>query len=103
MTETTDRIANADRAEAALQQFLRPAFETARQEYAHSLAIIGAKPMSIETMAGITNLSIALKVLNELQQQIEMIVIDGKVAHADMDRAQRMSTLTTEAQRWAKY
>lgn len=97
------RMAEAEAAELALQRFLRPAFDICRAEYTKNLMTIGAQPMSQATLAGITNLSVALKVLAEAQEQIETIVADGKVAKDGAERASRMAQLTNEQRKWAGY
>lgn len=103
MTEETLRMARADQAEAALAQYLRPAFNVAHADYLQKLAEIAARPLNADMRAAMEKLALGLKVLAEVRGQIEALVIDGDVARADVKRADKLAGLTTEQKWWASW
>lgn len=103
MTEETLRMARADQAEAALAQYLRPAFNVAHADYLQKLAEIAAKPLTNDIRAAMEKLALGLKVLKEVRGQVEALVIDGEVARADVKRADHLAGLTTEQKWWASW
>ena len=103
MSDEALRMARAEQAEQALNQFLGPAFDVCRAEYMEKLAAIAAKPLSNDLRAGMEKLALAVKVIDEVRAQITGVVADGRFARADKDRARRIVELPTEKRRWANY
>jgi|SRR6478752_1817437 len=103
MTDEALRMARAEQANQALQQFLVPAFDVARAEYLEKLAAIAAKPLTADLRAGMEKLALGVKVIDEVRAQIESLVGDGKFAQADANRARRIAELPTEKRRWANF
>jgi hypothetical protein len=95
MTDTAVRMTEARAAQDALDQFLSPAFEVVRRDYAEKLMSIAAKPLTNDGRAAIEKLALAVKVVDEVKRQIEGIVNDGKVAEGEREHASRISKIPT--------
>lgn len=102
MTDVSDaeRIARGLRAEAALKEFLNPAFDFVIAEYMRKLTSIASEqPWEA---AKITKLAMAAKIAEEVRQQVQGLVADGQVAAASRQQAEAVARLPVERRRiWA--
>jgi hypothetical protein len=103
MTDPTTRLAEAESAKAAYERFVGPAIGVIREDYTKKLASIAVQPMEGRVLAGVQNLSLALRVLNEVEGQLRALIADAAVARADMDRAGAIARMSPEARRYAEY
>jgi hypothetical protein len=103
MNDNALRMAEAEAADEAMKRFLRPAFTVVRDEYINRLRAAALKDLSLGAFTNMTNLSVALKVMDEVQAQLEALIADGKVAADDAGRASRIAAMSPEAVKWARY
>lgn len=103
MSEEALRIARAEQARHALDQFLTPAFEQVRADYLEKLAEIAAKPLTNDLRAAMEKLAVGVKVIDQVRAQITPLVIDGEIARIDNNRASDLANMTTEKRRWAQF
>lgn len=104
MSDAAYRMARADRAQKAHEEFVAPALKVIRDEYLAKLAEIAAKhPMRGEPLAMVEKLSTALKIVDQIEVQIATLIRDGEVAKAEADRAGNIARLSTEQRRYASY
>lgn len=89
-----ERAQRGLRAEAALKEFLSPAFGVAYAEYMARMAeIAAAQPW--ET-AKISKLATAARVVREVEAQIISLVRDGEAARAEMTRQRKIESIPEE-------
>jgi hypothetical protein len=101
MTDTATRAAEANRAQAALDEFLTPAFDVVIASYLQRMTeIAGKEPWEAKK---ITSLASAVKIAEAVRGQIRAIVSDGDVARVDMKRAQQIEDMPTEKRRLFGY
>jgi len=100
MSDESLRLARAEQADAAMKQFLSPAFDVVRAEYLEKLGEIAAKPLTADMRAGMEKLALAVKVVDVVRAQLTSLIMDGKIAHADLRRADKIASLPTEKRRW---
>ena len=91
MTTGTDRLAAAERAEQALSEYLRPAFQTVEAAYVDKLTNLAAEtPWETDK---ITKLAMALKIMRTAQAQIEALATGGAAIEAQMDYARQIEKI----------
>lgn len=100
MSDESLRMARAEQADAAMKQFLSPAFDVVRAEYLEKLAAIAAKPLTADMRAGMEKLALAVKVVDEVRAQLTGLVMDGRIAQADTARAAQIAALPVEKRCW---
>jgi uncharacterized membrane protein (UPF0127 family) len=98
MSSDFERIDRGQRAEAALKEFLDPAFDVIIADYTRRVMSIAAET-PWET-AKITKLSAAVKIAETARQQIRELVADGFVAGESLKQMRQMERLTTEQRKW---
>ncbi|ANC85455.1 hypothetical protein [Sphingomonas sp. NIC1] len=103
MSEALTRIAEAEAAKLAWDRFVAPALATLRADYMAKLTDEAVKPMEGRALTAVQNLSIALRVTREVENQIHSIMMDGKAAQAELTRAGDIARLEPEARRYARY
>lgn len=104
MSDETARLARAERADAAMQEFVGPAVATIRNEYVEKLTEIAAKhPMRGEPLAMVEKLSTALKIVDQIEIQMCTLIADGDAVKFEAARADQMARLNTEQRRYANY
>ncbi|GEM70952.1 hypothetical protein SAQ01S_07180 [Sphingomonas aquatilis NBRC 16722] len=104
MSDETARLARAERADAAMQEFVGPALATIRSEYAEKLMEIVAKhPMRGEPLAMVEKLGTALKIVDQIEIQMRALIADGDAAKFEAARADQMARLNTEQRRYVNY
>ena len=97
MTETySARIATSEQARAAMDTFVGPAFGIIRGAYIEKLATLAAQPLNNDARAGIEKLALAVKVLDEVQAQVDQVAQDGKVARDQKAYTDRIQQLPAE-------
>lgn len=103
MSDEAERMARAAQADAAMKQFLAPAFEVVRAEYLEKLAEIAAKPLTNDMRAGMEKLALAVKVVDVVRGQITSLILDGNLAQSDAKRISELDKLSPEKRRWAGF
>jgi len=89
----TERIQTAERAKAALSEFLEPAFARVEQDWAEKMIEVAASsnPRAPEI---ITRLATGVKAIRTVRGLIEGIVADGKLAEAEHQRSAQISRMS---------
>lgn len=89
----TDRITEADRAKAALADFLAPAFEAVEAEWAEKMitAAASSDPRAPEI---IQRLATGVKAIRTVRAQIEAVVMDGMLASAELQRSAQIAKMS---------
>src|SRR4051812_32411812 len=93
MTENADRIAIADQAQAAYERFLSPAFAVCREEYAAKLTKLYATVEDAKGERVRTKLALAIRVLDEVEQQIKAVIVGGDVARHEQRGVDKIASL----------
>jgi len=88
-----ERSARADRAKAALAEFLGPAFDLVEAEwYEKMVATAGSTdPRASEIIARLTS---GIKAIRTVRAQVEAVVSDGAVADAEIARQAQVDKMT---------
>jgi maltoporin len=99
VSDLTDaqRLARAEHARRAMEEFLAPAFEQARAAYAARMVEIAAT--TPWESGKITALANAVRIVDEVEAQIGAQVADGADARGKMIRADRIEALTPAKRR----
>ncbi len=89
----SERIARADRAKAALAEFLAPAFAHVEQDYSEKLITAAASvdPRAPEIIARLAN---GVKAARTARGLIEAFVMDGKMAEQELQGAAKVQRMT---------
>lgn len=96
----SQRVARGQRAQKAIEEFVGPVFAEARQEYSQRIAEVAATELHPTIRADkITTLSLAIRVLNEVENGVTAVMRDGEHARSQMIRAERIEQLTDAQQR----
>lgn len=104
MSDEANRMACAERADQAMQEFISPALATIREDYTAKLTDVAAKhPMRGEPLAMVEKLATALKIVDQIEVQMRALIADGDAAKVDASRADQMARLNTEQRRYASY
>lgn len=105
MTDLTDaqRVARGTRAKHALDEFVTPEFAYARQIYLNRMAEVAATELHPTLRADkITTLSLAVRVLDEVERGVAAVMHEGEHVRAEMIRAEKLESLTDAQQRLLK-
>ena len=88
-----ERLSRADRAKAAMVEFLEPAFTHVEQEWYEKLVHQAGQedPKMAERIHRITT---AIKSIRVVRAQIEAIVVDGAMAEAEIKRNAQVSQMS---------
>lgn len=88
-----ERLQHADRAKAALTEFLAPAFEHVEREWAEKMIATAASsdPRAAEV---IMRLATGVKAIRTVRAQIEAIVADGRLAESEMKRGAQIAQMS---------
>ena len=82
------------RANHALEEFLDPAFDVVRTEYADRLKhLCATEPWAANKIAAMAN---ATRVVEEVRKQIAYLVIDGKEAGNAIERVKTIERMSPE-------
>lgn len=92
-----ERQARGLRADAALKEFLGPAFDMIEQVYIERMAeVAAAEPWAT---GKISKLAIAYKVAQEVRGQIKWVALDGEAAAAEIRRQRKIEAIPEERRR----
>lgn len=93
MVTPSERLARADRAKAALAEFLTPAFEQVEREWAEKMITAAAStdPRAPEIIARLAN---GVKAIRTVRGQIEGVVADGALAESELKRSAQISQMS---------
>jgi hypothetical protein len=82
----------------AYEEFVGPATETIRAEYMEALTKLAAnEPWRSDK---IVKLSIAMRVIDKVAEQIKVAMANGAEASKQMDRARQIAELPAAKRRW---
>ena len=91
---TFERIERGQRAEAALKEFLDPAFDVVIADYMGRLTQIAAE--TPWDTGKIVKLAAAAKIAEAVRVQVKGLVADGELATQDLKRGRQIEGLSTE-------
>jgi hypothetical protein len=104
VTDETARLARAEQAAQAFNEFVGPALAVIREEYLAKLQdIASTQAMAGVPLAMVEKLSTAIKITNQIEIQLRALIADGDVAKAELHRAGDMARLSNEQKRYASY
>ena len=96
----TERLARAQRAEAAYTEFFEPMIDELKNVYSERLVEIANTELNRDQRADkITALSNALKILATLDNGMQAIVKDGEMAASDIAKADKIERMTKPQRR----
>lgn len=101
MSDLTDRqiVERGERAKKALEEFVTPEFTYARQRYLDRIAEVAAQELSPALrQEKITTLALAVRVLNEVEGGVALVMHQGAHTREQLIRAEKLESLT-DAQR----
>lgn len=91
------RIARAERAQAALDEFINPAFDIAAAGYMARLSeVVSAEPWATDKVKALMT---AARVLKEVRGQVASLVQDGEVAAREVIRADKIEKISPAKRR----
>ena len=94
------RIANADRAQRAWDEFFSPMFAELRSAYSERIAEVATTDLAPRSRADkITALSHALKILANLEGGMLETIRDGELAQAEQLRVEKIEQMTAPKRR----
>lgn len=103
MSDEALRMARAEQADAAIKQFLGPAFDVCRADYLEKLGEIAARPLTDANRAGMEKLALGVKVIDMVRSQIVAVIADGGLARSNKRGADRLANLSAEARWYAQW
>lgn len=99
MTEG-ERLAKAQRAESAMQEFFEPMLDELRNAYSERLVEVATTELSRDKRGDkITALSNAIKIVNTLEAGMREIIRDREVVGREMVRAEKIEQMTAPQRR----
>lgn len=89
----SERISRADRAKAAMAEFLAPAFELVEREWGEKMIAAAAStdPRAPEIIARLAN---GVKAARTVRAQIEAHIADGALAEAELKRSAQIARMS---------
>lgn len=100
MTDAKQRIAHADRAQRAWDEFFAPMIAELRSAYSERMVEVATTELNHAKRADkITALSNAVKILDTLKGGMLEAIRDGELAKEDMLRAERIEQLSPSRRR----
>lgn len=103
MTDTATARETGQRATAALEDFVRPAFTELRATYLVDMAAMAVLPMTTDNRIGFEKLAQAMRVLDSVEAQVIGLANAGKLAEQEVARENKRSQMTPEQRRYASY
>jgi hypothetical protein len=103
VTDLTEgqRVERGRRAQAAWDEFLKPALEEIRNAYGDRIVEIAATELSRDKRTDkLTALSTALRILGQVEGGLQAIIVDGQVAHQSKLRAGEIEKLSSARRRF---
>lgn len=99
MTEA-ERIARADRAKRAYEEFFEPMIDALKEEYAHRIVEVANTELSRDKRADkLTGLSIAHKIVTTLDSGMKTMIADGELAIPAKLRADKIEQMSAPQRR----
>lgn len=99
MTES-DRIARAQRAQSAMDEFVAPMLDEMETEYAARIVEVATTDLFFWTRASkLTRLSDALRMVRSIRGGMAAIITDGGIALSDKLRAERIKQMSEPSRR----
>lgn len=96
----TERLARAHRAQSAWDEFVSPMFAEMRNEYARRMVEVSNTELNRERRAdAIATLSVALKVMDNLEGGMREAIHDGEIAHQEKLRAAKIEQMSDAQQK----
>jgi hypothetical protein len=90
-----DNIARAEQAALAWARFIEPAFEVVRSDYESKLTKLYGEVGDAKSDRACTKLALGVRVLNEVQSQIQALIMNGEVEKMNRRRADAVANLPT--------
>ena len=103
MTDSLQRIAEAEQAKQAWDRYVAPALSVLRADYMAKLTENAVQPMEGRALAAVQSLSLALRVTKEVEGQMRALMLDGVQAQDDAARASKIANMGPEQRRYASY
>lgn len=99
---TREQLAERGRqAEAAWAEFVGPALESSRAEYMAALTKLAAnEPWRSDK---IVKLSIAMRVIDKIEEQMRLAMMNGTEAAKQNDRARQIAELPEAKRKWLQF
>lgn len=88
-----ERLARADRAKAAMEEFLGPAFAHVEHEWYEKL-VHQANQEDPKMADRVLRITTAIKTIRVVRSQIEAIIADGTMADAEMKRDAQIAKMS---------
>jgi hypothetical protein len=89
------------RAYAAFDEFVQPAIEQARADYMEALTRLAAnEPWRSDK---IVKLSIAMRVIDKVAEQMKVAMANGEEAARQIDRARQIADLPAAKRKWIEF
>lgn len=99
MTEV-ERISRAQRARAAMDEFIAPMLSELRDAYSERLVLVANDELNRDKRADkITALSHAIKIVSTLENGMAAIIMDGDIARKEAVRAEKIEGMTAPQRR----
>lgn len=96
----SNRIARAERATRAYDEFIAPLLVETRDVYSARLVEIASTELSRDKRTDkITALSTAIRILDELENGIKAVMMDGPMAEQEKLRAEHLESMTPSQRR----
>jgi hypothetical protein len=95
-----ERIARAQRAERALEEFITPILTECRETYTARIIELAATELNPNKRRDkITALATAVRVLDAIENGIQAVILDGQMATKDKLRAEKIERMTPPERR----
>lgn len=96
----SDPIERARRAELLREEFLDPIMGDIRKSYAERIVEIAATELNPKTREQkITALSVAIRILDNVQQGLLATIMDGEIAHRNLIKHDKIEAMTAPQRR----
>lgn len=95
-----ERIAKAQRAKTAYEEFIEPMIDELKNVYSERIVEVATTELSRDKRADkLTALSCAHKILTTLDEGMKAMITDGNLAHREKLRADKIEGMTAPARR----
>lgn len=100
MSDAKERIATAERARAAWDEFVEPTLADIKATYAARIVEIASTELSRDKRTDkITALSAAIRIADQIESGLQAVIMDGDIAEKDKLRADKMERMTAPQRR----
>ncbi len=95
-----ERLRRAERAKLAYDEFVKPEMDFAREHYVRRLVEVATQETDSRRRADkIANLSVALRIHEEIDKGFQLLAEDGKAASQHLVRAEKIENLSPARRR----